>query len=100
MVEAKHAAMKERLLAIQIESKTVDNILKNDKVVAQFELILDMAGVKECSREKGNLLYAVTTKGKNLHKDLLVHFVRAIMDGKWNRISQVDAAVDYITMKV
>lgn len=59
-----------------------------------------MAGVSECSRDKGNLLYALTTKGKNLHKDLLVHFVRAIMDGKWTRIAQVDAGVEFATTKV
>ena len=45
MVEAKESAMKGRLLAIGIESKTVDNILKNDKVVANFEAILDIAGI-------------------------------------------------------
>jgi glutaminyl-tRNA synthetase len=99
MVEAKNSLMKERLLAIGIEPKTVDNIIKNDKVVANFEQVLDMAGVKECPKEKGNLLYALTTKGKNLHKEVLPVFVKMIVENKWSRIQQIDAGVDFITEK-
>jgi hypothetical protein len=99
MVEAKTTVMKERLLAIGIESKTVDNILKNDKVVANFETVLDLAGVKDCPKETGNLLYALTTKGKNLHKEVLPQFVKMIMDNKWSRIAQIDAGVEFVTKK-
>jgi hypothetical protein len=99
MVEAKNSLMKERLLAIGIEPKTVDNIIKNDKVVANFEQVLDMAGVKECPKEKGNLLYALTTKGKNLHKEVLPVFIKMIVENKWSRIQQIDAGVDFITEK-
>jgi hypothetical protein len=99
MVEAKTEVMKARLLAIGIEAKTVDNILKNDKVVANFETVLDLAGVKECSKETGNLLYALTTKGKNLHKEVLPVFVKTITDSKWNRIAQIDAGVEFVTKK-
>jgi len=97
MVESKNTLIKERLLAIGIEAKTVDNIIKNDKVVANFEQVLDLAAVKECPKEKGNLLYALTTKGKNLHKEVLPVFVRMIMENKWSRIQQIDAGVDFIT---
>lgn len=96
MVEAQNAAMKERLLAIGIEAKTVDNILKNQKVVANFAEVLDLAQVKECPKEKGALFYALTTKGKNLHKEVLPYFVRMIVDNKWTRTSQIDAGVEFI----
>ena len=87
MVEASSKPIKDRLLAIGIEAKTVDNILKNDKVVANFQTILDLAGINECSKEKGILLYALTTKGKNLSKDILPAFVKTIVDGKWSKVS-------------
>jgi len=87
MVEANDSAMKQRLLAIGIDSKTVDNIIKNDKVVANFEVILDIAGIKECPKKQGDLLYALTTKGKNLPKDVLPTFVAMIMNDKWVRVA-------------
>lgn len=86
MVEA-GKPIKDRLLAIGIEAKTVDNILKNDKVVANFETILNLAGINEAPKEKGILLYALTTKGKNLNKEVLPAFVKMIVEGKWNRIA-------------
>ena len=100
MVEANDSAMKQRLLAIGIDSKTVENIIKNDKVVANFEVILDIAGIKECPKKQGDLLYALTTKGKNLPKDVLPTFVAMIMNDKWVRVAQIDAGVEYFTNKI
>ena len=94
MVET--TGMKDRLLAIGIEAKTVDNILKNAKVMEMFETVLNLSGLKECPKEKGALLYSLTTKGKNLSKETLPHFVKMIVDNKWTRVAQLDAGVEFI----
>ena len=54
----------ERLLAIGKEAKTVANILKNKNVTEKFMEVLNIANLNDCPKEKGALLYAVTTKVK------------------------------------
>ena len=55
----------DRLAAIGIEANTIVNILKNEKVTARFMEVLDLAKVVDSlPKEKGALLYAVTTKVK------------------------------------
>jgi len=54
----------ERLLAIGIEAKTVANILKNKNVTEKFMEVLNIANLNDFPKEKGALLYAVTTKVK------------------------------------
>lgn len=45
-------------------------------------------------------MYALTTKGKNLPKDVLPVFVKMIMDNNWTKVSQIDAGIEYITSKM
>ena len=54
-------------MAIGLEPKTVDNILKNEKVIKSLNEVLEMGGVKECQKEMGALLYALSTKCKPKH---------------------------------
>jgi glutaminyl-tRNA synthetase len=98
MVESS-SQIKDRLLAIGIEPKTVENILKNKAVVAKFEEVLDIAGIKECAKEKGALLYGLTTKGKALLKENLEIFVACLVQDKWTRMPQLDAGLDYVLQK-
>jgi len=55
-------SLKTRLLAIGIEEKTADNICKNDKLKKRFPEVLDMAGVTECKKAVGALIYQLVTK--------------------------------------
>lgn len=64
-----------RLIAIGIETGTVANILKNKSVTAKFTEVLDIAEIKSCPKEKGALLYSVTTKVKPLLQSYLKDFV-------------------------
>ena len=59
-----------------------------------------MSGIKECPKEKGALLYSLATKGKNLSKEAMPHFVKMIADGKWTRVAQLDAGVEYMKEKI
>jgi len=40
--------------------------LKNKQVTAKFTEVLNLSGLSSCPKEKGALLYAVTTKVKPL----------------------------------
>jgi hypothetical protein len=62
MVDATN--IEQRLLAIGIEAGTVANILKNKSVTSRFAEVLNFSGLTSCPKEKGALLYAVTTKVK------------------------------------
>jgi len=62
MVDATN--IEQRLLAIGIEAGTVANILKNKTVTSKFIDVLNFSGLTTCPKEKGALLYAVTTKVK------------------------------------
>ena len=55
---------KDRFLAIGIEPKTVDNILKNKALTEKFVKVLDFAKTTECPKEKGALFYAMASKPK------------------------------------
>ena len=77
---------KDRLKAIGIEESVIQNILKNKKVTAQFMEVLDIAGITECNKAKGALLYAVATKVKPLILPYLKHFVMMVVEDKWNRV--------------
>jgi hypothetical protein len=58
------AEIEQRLAAIGIEAGTITNILKNKAVTAKFTEVLNLSGLNSCPKEKGALLYAVTTKVK------------------------------------
>ena len=49
-------------LAIGLDSKVVDNTLKNKKVTQRLKEVVELAGLKECSKNIGNLLYGIATK--------------------------------------
>lgn len=55
-------SLNDRLLAIGIEQKTATNICKNDKLQKRFPEVLDLAGVTECKKAVGALIYQLVTK--------------------------------------
>ena len=77
----------QRLAAIGIEAGTITNILKNKVVTAKFTEVLNLSGLTSCPKEKGALLYAVTTKVKPVQQPFLVNFVQMVVQDKWNRVN-------------
>lgn len=71
--------IEQRLLAIGIEAGTVANILKNKGVTSRFTEVLNLAGITSCPKEKGALLYAVTTKVKPVQQPFLADFVKMVV---------------------
>lgn len=90
----------DRLKAIGIEEGTIQNILKNKKVTQQFMEVLDIAGITECPKAKGALLYAVTTKVKPLVLPYMKHFVQMVIDEKWTRVQQLDEGIKWLEQQV
>ena len=91
--------MEERLTRIGIAADTIKNILKNKNVTAKFAEVLDIAGITECPKEKGALLYAVATKIKPLINPFLKHFVMLVAEDKWTRVMQLDEGVKWMESK-
>ena len=94
MVSANPA--QERFLAIGIEPKTVQNILTNEKVTKSLLEVLDGCGVKECPKEMGSLLYAVSTKCKPKHAPYKTQFALQISEKKWTKMEQLDEGFKFI----
>jgi hypothetical protein len=88
-----------RLLAIGIEAGTVTNILKNKQVTAKFTEVLDLSELTTCPKEKGALLYAVTTKVKPLLQSYLKYFVQMVVQDKWTRVAQLDEGIKWLDEK-
>lgn len=88
--------MEERLTKIGIAADTIKNILKNKNVTAKFAEVLDIAGITECPKEKGALLYAVATKIKPLINPFLKHFVMLVAEDKWTRVMQLDEGIKWM----
>ena len=90
------SAPQERLLAVGIEPKTVENILKNKKVTESFMEVLTMGEVTTAPKEKGALLYALATKLKPVHMPYKAEIVKMVVQDKWTRMPQIDAGLDFI----
>lgn len=91
--------MEERLTKIGIAADTIKNILKNKNVTAKFAEVLDIAGITECPKEKGALLYAVATKVKPLIQPFLKNFVMLVAEDKWTRVMQLDEGIKWMEAK-
>ena len=98
MVDATN--IEQRLLAIGIEATTVANILKNKSVTTKFIEVLNFSGISTCPKEKGALLYAVTTKVKPVQQPYLSHFVDMVVKDKWNRVGQLDEGIKWLDEKL
>ena len=87
---------KAKFLAVGIVPNTVDNIVKNKKVSERLAEVLNIAGVKECDRTIGNLLYALSTKlpEQVYSKTNLVTELIVSLKVKSNK--QLDAAINYL----
>lgn len=99
-MDATKATQAERLAKIGIAENTIKDILKNEKVTTKFMQVLDWADVKECPKEKGALLYAVTTKVKPLLEPHLRAFVMMVAQDKWSRVMQLDEGIKWLEQQV
>jgi len=48
--------------------------------------VLDIAKVESLPKEKGSLLYAITTKVKTNQNSFLPAYVQMVTEGLWNRV--------------
>lgn len=58
--------------------------------------VLNISGLTECPKEKGALLYAITTKVKPQQQNFLAFFVKMVTDSKWNRTQQLDEGIKWL----
>jgi hypothetical protein len=69
-------------------------------VTSKFGEVLDIAEITTCPKEKGALLYAVTTKVKPAVQTFLKHFVEMVAKDKWTRVMQLDEGIKWLEAKV
>lgn len=84
-------------LAIGLDPKVVDSIIKNKKVSLRLKEIVDLAGVKDCTKSIGNLLYQASTKmpeSIHHHTKLIVDY---IVSEKLLKPAQLEEGIKYLT---
>lgn len=69
-------------------------------MTSKFGEVLDIAEITTCPKEKGALLYAVTTKVKPAVQTFLKHFVEMVAKDKWTRVMQLDEGIKWLEAKV
>jgi len=87
----------EALLALGLDQRTAENALVNAKVTANLASVIAEAGIKECDKSVGNLLYAVATKYPTnalVHRPVLISYV---LSTKIKNPAQLDAALSFLT---
>ena len=84
---------------IGLDEKVIEVVCKNKKLVAKLGSIVEMAGGK-ADKTQGNLLYTLSTKLPPTQDPWVKSFVDSIMNGKWNRVMQVDEAIDFLKLKL
>ncbi|PWZ34372.1 Glutamine--tRNA ligase [Zea mays] len=87
----------EALLALGLDQRTAENALVNAKVTANLAAVIAEAGIKECDKSIGNLLYAVATKYPTnalVHRPVLISYV---LSTKIKSPAQLDAALSFLT---
>nr|CAB3475950.1 unnamed protein product [Digitaria exilis] len=87
----------ETLLALGLDQRTAENALVNSKVTANLAAVIAEAGIKECDKSVGNLLYAVATKYPTnalVHRPVLIKYV---LSTKIKNPAQLDAALSFLT---
>lgn len=52
----------DRLKAFSIDEKQIADILKNKKICESIEKVLNLSGVNNIDKKRGNLLYGIATK--------------------------------------
>nr|ATA66951.1 glutaminyl-tRNA synthetase [Saccharum hybrid cultivar]QCS40596.1 glutaminyl-tRNA synthetase [Saccharum hybrid cultivar] len=85
------------LLALGLDQRTAENALVNNKVTANLAAVIAEAGIKECDKSVGNLLYAVATKYPTnalVHRPVLISYV---LSTKIKNPAQLDAALSFLT---
>ncbi|URE10189.1 glutaminyl-tRNA synthetase [Musa troglodytarum] len=96
VVEDGDAKPLDLFLAIGLDKRTAENALVNQKVTANLTAVIDEAGVNECSKTIGNLLYMVATK---YPANALVHrpdLIQYIVSSKIKNPAQLDAALAFL----
>ncbi|PUZ58400.1 hypothetical protein GQ55_5G507100 [Panicum hallii var. hallii] len=87
----------EALLALGLDQRTAENALVNSKVTANLAAVIAEAGIKECDKSVGNLLYAVATKypaNALVHRPVLIKYV---LSTKIKNPAQLDAALSFLS---
>jgi glutaminyl-tRNA synthetase len=88
---------REAFLAIGLDAKRVESLLKNKKVSARLREVLEIAGVTTCDKHIGNLIDFMAGKlPDNLQNrtKLLCDF---IIEGKLTKTPQIEAGVDFLS---
>jgi len=87
----------EALLALGLDQRTAENALVNSKVTANLAAVIAEAGIKECDKSVGNLLYAVATKYPTnalVHRPVLIKYV---LSTKIKNPAQLDGALSFLS---
>lgn len=83
-------------LSIGLDKRTAENALVNQKVTSNLTAVIEEAGVNECSKTIGNLLYMVATKypaNALVHRPTLIQY---IVSSKIKNPAQLDAALAFL----
>jgi hypothetical protein len=82
-----------------LDSKVIDSITKNKKVVAKLTKIIEIAG-GQAEKTQGNLLYTLSTKLPPTQDPYTKHFVEQIMNNNWIKVMQLDEAITFLKGKI
>lgn len=95
-MELSKEQIKERFLEISLDPKTVESTLKNNKVTKRLLEVIEVAGIKECNKTIGNLLYLQATKtpeSLNHRTKLICDF---IVQEKITRTMQLEEGINFL----
>lgn len=89
-------SLRDLFLAINLDPKVVENTLKNKKVSMKLKEVIDVAGIKEASKQVGNLLYQLATKAPESVQSRMRLLTDYILNEKINKPMQLDEAIKYL----
>jgi glutaminyl-tRNA synthetase len=85
-----------QLEKINLEPKVIDNTLANAKVTEAILATIQEAGITECDKKIGNLIYAVATKATGSVESKRAFLARYVAQGKITTSQQLDLAFTYL----
>lgn len=86
----------DRLKAFSIDEKQIADILKNKKICESIEKVLNLSGVNNIDKKRGNLLYGIATKITPSIEDFREKLTKFVVEDKIANQNHLDYTIAFI----